>query len=156
MGMDPAVLAATVERFNGFCATGEDEDFQRGATAYDNYYGDPRVKPNPNLGTIEKGPFQAFKVVPGDLGTKGGLLTDEHARVARHRRRRHRGSVRRGQHHRIGDGPHLPGCGLHHRPRYRVRLPGRTARGGSLRSRRLLSRGGTHVPECPHRRLQGL
>jgi 3-oxosteroid 1-dehydrogenase len=81
MGADPAVFAATVERFNGFCATGVDEDFRRGATAYDNYYGDPRVKPNPNLGTIAKGPFQAVKVVPGDLGTKGGLLTDEHARV---------------------------------------------------------------------------
>lgn len=81
LDMDPAVLAATVRRFNGFCESGIDEDFGRGDTAYDRYYSDPRVKPNPNLGPIEKGPFQAFKVVPGDLGTKGGLLTDEHARV---------------------------------------------------------------------------
>ncbi len=81
IGADPAVLAETVTRFNGFCATGVDEDFGRGRTAYDNYYGDPSVKPNPNLGPIEKGPFQAVQVVPGDLGTKGGLLTDEHARV---------------------------------------------------------------------------
>ena len=79
--MDPAALRATVDRFNRFCATGVDEDFGRGRTAYDNYYGDPRVKPNPNLGPLEKGPFQAFQIVPGDLGTKGGLLTDEHARV---------------------------------------------------------------------------
>lgn len=79
--MDPAVLTATAERFNGFCKTGVDEDFDRGRTAYDNYYGDPGVKPNPNLGAIEKGPFHAVKIVPGDLGTKGGLLTDEHARV---------------------------------------------------------------------------
>src|SRR5690606_5211852 len=50
-------------------------------TEYDRYYSDPRVKPNPNLGPLEKGPFQAFQIVPGDLGTKGGLLTDEHARV---------------------------------------------------------------------------
>lgn len=81
LSMDPAVLTATVERFNGFAKTGVDEDFGRGNTAYDNYYSDPRVKPNPNLGPVEKGPFQAFQIVPGDLGTKGGILTDEHARA---------------------------------------------------------------------------
>jgi len=81
LDMDPKVLRETTTRFNGFCATGVDEDFGRGNTAYDNYYGDPGVKPNPNLGPIEKGPFHAVKIVPGDLGTKGGLLTDEHARV---------------------------------------------------------------------------
>ena len=79
--MDPAALRATVTRFNGFAKTGVDEDFGRGRTVYDNYYGDPSVKPNPNLGPLEKGPFTAVQVVPGDLGTKGGLLTDEHARV---------------------------------------------------------------------------
>ena len=77
----PRTFRATVERFNGFARTGVDEDFGRGSTVYDNYYGDPRVKPNPNLGPIEKGPFTAVQLVPGDLGTKGGLLTDEHARV---------------------------------------------------------------------------
>ena len=76
-----ATFLATVERFNGFARTGVDEDFGRGSTVYDNYYGDPRVKPNPNLGPLEKGPFTAVQLVPGDLGTKGGLLTDEHARV---------------------------------------------------------------------------
>lgn len=81
MSIDPATLRATVDRFNGFARRGVDDDFGRGRTVYDNYYGDPRVKPNPNLGTIERGPFTAVKVVPGDLGTKGGLLTDEHARV---------------------------------------------------------------------------
>jgi 3-oxosteroid 1-dehydrogenase len=79
--MDPAALRATVTRFNGFARTGVDDDFGRGRTVYDNYYGDPGVKPNPNLGPLEKGPFTAVQVVPGDLGTKGGLLTDQHARV---------------------------------------------------------------------------
>ena len=81
MGVDTVTFLATVERFNGFARTGIDEDFGRGSTVYDNYYGDPRVKPNPNLGPIEQGPFTAVQLVPGDLGTKGGLLTDEHARV---------------------------------------------------------------------------
>jgi 3-oxosteroid 1-dehydrogenase len=81
LGMEPARLRATVDRFNGFARRGVDEDFGRGRTAYDNYYGDPRVKPNPNLGPLEKGPFTAVQLVPGDLGTKGGLLTDADARV---------------------------------------------------------------------------
>ncbi|GIH04891.1 3-oxosteroid 1-dehydrogenase [Rhizocola hellebori] len=80
LGMEPAKLRATVDRFNGFARRGVDEDFGRGRTVYDNYYGDPGVKPNPNLGPLEKGPFTAVQLVPGDLGTKGGLLTDEHSR----------------------------------------------------------------------------
>jgi len=79
--IDPAALRATVDRFNGFTRSGVDLDFGRGRTVYDNYYGDPSVKPNPNLGPLEKGPFTAVKVVPGDLGTKGGLLTDENGQV---------------------------------------------------------------------------
>ncbi|MDK1326763.1 FAD-binding protein [Arthrobacter sp. zg-Y1143] len=83
MGVPPAALQASVERFNGFAETGIDEDFHRGDTVYDNYYSDPRVKPNPNLGPLEKGPFSAVRLYPGDLGTKGGLLTDADARVLR-------------------------------------------------------------------------
>ena len=81
--VDAEALETTVKRFNGFCRAGVDNDFARGNSAYDRYYGDPSVHPNPNLGTIEKGPFAAVQVVPGDLGTKGGLLSDEHARVLR-------------------------------------------------------------------------
>ncbi|MEV6877247.1 3-oxosteroid 1-dehydrogenase [Amycolatopsis sp. NPDC051128] len=76
-------LSATVSRFNGFARNGVDEDFQRGVSKYDHYYGDPRNKPNPSLGPLDKAPFYAVKIVPGDLGTKGGLRTDEHARVLR-------------------------------------------------------------------------
>lgn len=83
MEVDETVFFATIDRFNEFAREGVDRDFQRGRTAYDRYYGNPMVKPNPNLGTIEKGPFKALKIYPGDLGTKGGLITDEHARVLR-------------------------------------------------------------------------
>ena len=62
---------------------GVDEDFHRGESAYDKYYSDPRVKPNPSLHAIDQAPFYAVKIVPGDLGTKGGLVTDERARVLR-------------------------------------------------------------------------
>ena len=76
-------LRETVERFNGFARSGVDEDFHRGESAYDKYYSDPTVKPNPSLHSIDQGPFYAVKIVPGDLGTKGGLVTDERARVLR-------------------------------------------------------------------------
>jgi len=79
----PSALTSTVERFNGFAKTGVDVDFHRGESAYDKYYSDPTVKPNPSLHTIDQGPFYAVRIVPGDLGTKGGLVTDERARVLR-------------------------------------------------------------------------
>lgn len=83
LGLPADALADTVERFNGFARSGVDEDFHRGESAYDKYYSDPTVKPNCSLAPIEKGPFYAVRIVPGDLGTKGGLVTDEHARVLR-------------------------------------------------------------------------
>jgi 3-oxosteroid 1-dehydrogenase len=76
-------LAKTVTRFNEFAAAGRDEEFGRGDSAYDRYYGDPRCRPNPNLAPLARPPFYAVTIVPGDLGTKGGLRTDEHARVLR-------------------------------------------------------------------------
>ena len=81
--MEPATLRATVDRFNAFARAGVDDDFGRGRSAYDRYYGDPSVIPNANLGPLEKGPFTAYRVVIGDLGTKGGVVTDEFARALR-------------------------------------------------------------------------
>lgn len=83
LGIDAAGLHETASRFARFAQTGRDEDFHRGDSAYDRFYSDPRVRPNPNLGAVSKPPFYAVRVYPGDLGTKGGLLTDEHARVLR-------------------------------------------------------------------------
>jgi 3-oxosteroid 1-dehydrogenase len=82
-GLSAEALAGTVDRFNGFARSGVDEDFHRGDSAYDRYYGDPTIKPNPNLGEIKHGPFYAAKMVPGDLGTKGGIRTDNDGRALR-------------------------------------------------------------------------
>jgi 3-oxosteroid 1-dehydrogenase len=68
-GIDPAGLKTQCERYNGFCQTGIDEDFASGSRAFDNAHGDPSVKPNPNLGAIEQGPFYACAIYPGDVGT---------------------------------------------------------------------------------------
>ena len=81
LGIDENNLVETARRFNQFAATGKDLDFHRGDSAYDRVYSDPKVKPNPNLAPVEKPPFYSVRVWPGDLGTKGGLLTDEFSRV---------------------------------------------------------------------------
>jgi 3-oxosteroid 1-dehydrogenase len=83
IGVPADALEETVRRFNGFAASGVDEDFHRGESGYDRYYSDPSVKPNPSLHALDQAPFYAVKIVPGDLGTKGGLVTDERARVLR-------------------------------------------------------------------------
>ncbi|MFJ5684548.1 FAD-dependent oxidoreductase [Streptomyces sp. NPDC093099] len=81
IGVPAGNLKATVERFNTMAANAKDEEFGRGDSAYDNYYGDPTL-PNPNLRPL-KGSFYAVPIVPGDIGTKGGLVTDVEARVLR-------------------------------------------------------------------------
>ena len=81
MGVDAVTLEATVSRFNQHAAKGEDPDFHRGDAAYDRMYGDPRVSPNPCLRPLDKGPFYAIPIYPGDIGTNGGLTTDARARV---------------------------------------------------------------------------
>ena len=83
LNIDPNRLKATVHRFNDFVGKGRDEDYQRGARAYDRWLGDPYHKPSETLGRIEEGPFYAVPVVPGDVGTYGGVVTDAHARVLR-------------------------------------------------------------------------
>lgn len=79
----PENLTETVRRFNGFAGSGVDEDFGRGKSHYDKYYSDPRVRPNPSLAELSTAPFYAVQLVPGDLGTKGGVRTDAEARVLR-------------------------------------------------------------------------
>jgi 3-oxosteroid 1-dehydrogenase len=82
-GLPGEELKSTVDTFNTFARNGDDEDFHRGDSAYDRYYGDPRNRPNPSLAPLSAPPFYAVRMVPGDLGTKGGLRTDAHARVLR-------------------------------------------------------------------------
>lgn len=80
IGVPEAALLATVERFNEQARHGRDEDFHRGDSAYDNYYGDPSL-PQPTLDVLDKAPYYALRTRAGDLGTKGGLVYNEHAQV---------------------------------------------------------------------------
>jgi 3-oxosteroid 1-dehydrogenase len=74
-------LTETVKRFNKFAAKGEDPDFGRGQSAYNDCLGDPGYKPNAALGPLDKAPYYAARVFPADVGTCGGVITNEHAQV---------------------------------------------------------------------------
>nr|WP_156764082.1 FAD-binding protein [Mycobacterium sp. 852002-50816_SCH5313054-b] len=82
IGVPARQLAETASRFNELASKGHDDDFNRGDSVYDNYYGDPTLA-NPNLYPLGGPPYYAFRIVLGDLGTSGGLRTDEYARVLR-------------------------------------------------------------------------
>jgi succinate dehydrogenase/fumarate reductase flavoprotein subunit len=81
-GLPADAFEQTVRRFNDLAANGIDDDFGRGASRYDQYYGDPTNVPNPNLRPLT-GPMCAIELVLSDLGTCGGMVADEHARVLR-------------------------------------------------------------------------
>ena len=81
VGIDAQGLETTISKMNRYAETGIDEDFHRGESAYDRYYADPNIKPNPCLASIDEGPFYAMRIEAGDFGTLGGLDTDVHGRV---------------------------------------------------------------------------
>jgi 3-oxosteroid 1-dehydrogenase len=76
-------LVATTEKFNTYARAGKDEEFGRGDSAYDRFLGDYTHGPNDTLGTVAEGPFFAVEIVPGDVGTYGGVVCDANARVMR-------------------------------------------------------------------------
>jgi 3-oxosteroid 1-dehydrogenase len=82
IGAPADALVATVERYNGFCETGVDEDFGRGGDEYDTFFAGG-TGPNKALTPCDQPPYVAARFVLSDLGTKGGLVTDAAGRVLR-------------------------------------------------------------------------
>ncbi|WP_416052993.1 FAD-binding protein [Cupriavidus basilensis] len=83
IGVEPRGLATTVDQMNAYASIGTDHEFGKGGNIFDRYYGDIISKPNPCLGPIDRAPFYALRIDPGEIGTKGGLSTDAYARVLR-------------------------------------------------------------------------
>jgi 3-oxosteroid 1-dehydrogenase len=81
INVDADGLESTVKKMNEYARNGEDPDCHRGESAYDRYYGDPRVTPNPCLGPVDKAPYYAMRVDPGDFGTQGGMVINADAQV---------------------------------------------------------------------------
>ncbi|HVQ73571.1 MAG TPA: FAD-dependent oxidoreductase [Bradyrhizobium sp.] len=80
-GIAPENLERTIEEVNRDAATGRDRAFNRGATSYQRLLGDENFSPNPCIGEISVAPFYAVKIIPGDIATYHGLVTDERTRV---------------------------------------------------------------------------
>jgi len=78
LGADGEELVRTIERYNANCDDGHDPDFGRGDSAFDRWWGDPNRKGrrDATLGRLERGPYYAFEIKSGCLGTKGGPRVD--------------------------------------------------------------------------------
>lgn len=81
IGVPVDALTRTIQRFNHFAAQGLDPDFGRGQSAYNACLGDPGYRPNAALGPLRRAPYYATRVFPADVGTCGGVVTNEHAQV---------------------------------------------------------------------------
>jgi len=81
IGLDPATLAATIASFNEAAGRGHDPEFGRGLSAYNKVMGDRAHHPNAAIGPLSTPPYYATAIFPSDVGTCGGLITDEHGRV---------------------------------------------------------------------------
>ena len=82
IGINGSTLEKTISRFNSYALEGEDPEFQRGKSKYDQYYADSTTGlPNPCLYPLAEPPFYAVPLFPGDLGTKGGLVINENSEV---------------------------------------------------------------------------
>jgi succinate dehydrogenase/fumarate reductase flavoprotein subunit len=87
-------LQETIKRFNGFATTGVDEEFRRGAAAYDNEWHlvfspmrtDTKWPANPGPTVtmhpfLDTGPYYAIILAAGALDTSGGPAIDARARL---------------------------------------------------------------------------
>lgn len=81
LDIDADNLQETIEKNNAYARGSRDPEFHRGDSYYDRFNSDHRAHPNPCIAKIGKPPFYALPLQPGDLGTKGGILTDEYARA---------------------------------------------------------------------------
>jgi hypothetical protein len=52
IGVSPDGLTEAVQRYNSMSRAGVDTDFGKSENDYDNYFGDPEVGPNPNMGPL--------------------------------------------------------------------------------------------------------
>ncbi len=74
----PARLGETVDRFNRDADEGVDRDYGRGSFVFDHFSAGTGA-----LGPVRQPPFYALRILPGCLGTKGGLRIDADGRVLR-------------------------------------------------------------------------
>ena len=84
LGVDALGLENEIAIFNRDCDSGVDTRFDRGASAYERFWGDAdHDGQNPTMGSLAEPPFFAVQVHPSHAGTRGGVLTSPNAEVLR-------------------------------------------------------------------------
>jgi succinate dehydrogenase/fumarate reductase flavoprotein subunit len=107
-----AALEATVDAFNEHAKMGSDPIYRKGENAYNRFYGDPDIQPNPCVAPLLQPPFYAVRVEIGDLGTYAGIATNAHAQVLDEHKRPIRGLYAAGNDALSIMGGNYPGPGI--------------------------------------------
>ncbi len=81
LGIDPVGLVTTIRTYNEGARQGVDHEFGRGTDAYQRFNGAAGHLPNPCVAPLDRPPYYAVRLIPGDIGTFAGLRTDASARV---------------------------------------------------------------------------
>jgi len=107
-----AKLEQTVAAYNDNAQMGTDPIFLKGSNAYNRFYGDPDIKPNPCVAPLAQAPFYAVRVEIGDLGTYAGIATNGNAQVLDEHKRPIRGLYAAGNDALSIMGGNYPGPGI--------------------------------------------
>jgi succinate dehydrogenase/fumarate reductase flavoprotein subunit len=83
-----------VVRYNEHAKSGSDPDIHKGENAYNRFYENSDIKPNPCVAPLAKPPFYAVRLEIGDLGTYAGIATSGNAQVLDEHKRPIRASTR--------------------------------------------------------------
>ena len=81
IGVEKENFLKSLDEYNDNAKKGSDPVFRKGETAYNRFYGDAEIRPNPCVAPIVAPPFYAVRVVVGDLGTYAGITTNGNAQV---------------------------------------------------------------------------
>jgi 3-oxosteroid 1-dehydrogenase len=82
LGVDPAGLVRTVERFNRHAVEGKDPDFGRGSYPWAAMMTGDGTRANPNLGPLDEAPYHGLRLHVASVGINAaGLRTNADAQV---------------------------------------------------------------------------
>jgi len=80
-GVPADALMETITAYNRSAAHGQDPEFGKGQDRFGHFMGDFSNPINPNVAPLDKAPYYAVWMQPGDVGNFAGIKTDASAQV---------------------------------------------------------------------------